>query len=118
MRWWLVVGMLVACGGGDDEGLYAACEVADDCAADVPDGEEAACLDKGDEGFCTWRCDADEVCSDADEAFVCASFESEADRYCFPSCEEGDDACPPGFGCRSTGGGADNRKVCFPEEAG
>jgi len=115
MRWWLLVLLVGACGGGD-EGLYASCDAAGDCDGEVPEGADAVCLDKGDEGYCSWGCEVDADCSDADPALVCASFESEAATYCFPGCDEGDDACPPGFGCRSTGGGADNRKVCFPEE--
>ena len=39
--------------------------------------------------------------------------------YCFPACaedaEDGEE-CPPGLNCRSTGGGSDNRQVCFPED--
>jgi hypothetical protein len=71
---------------------------------------------------------------------VCSSFENADDKYCFLSCEpadidaasdagasdagtsdagaSGDDYCEKNasteFGCRSTGGGAENRKVCFP----
>ncbi len=53
-----------------------------------------------------------------DFTYVCASFESEEGLFCFPGCNDPDDEageCPPGYGCRSTGGGADNRKICFPE---
>lgn len=121
MRAWRVVGVLAALGcggrdgGDDDDDLYDGCAVAEDC--DVPagaaDGVEPACLDKAGEGFCTTDCALDADCGDPD--LVCASFEDEAATYCFPACEGDEDGCPPGFGCRSTGGGADNRKVCFPE---
>ena len=98
---------------------YAVCEQVEDCAELVPEGAEAACLDKSGEGFCTWSCEVDEDCESADASErVCASFESEAGTHCFPSCEgEGDSerACPEGLTCRSTGGGSDNRKVCFPD---
>lgn len=114
--------LLAACGGKDD-GIYDTCETAEDCTA--PDDLEPACLDKGDEGYCTWGCSTDDDCmggdtaSDGDDSGlerVCASFESEAGSYCFPSCEEDETACPEGMTCRSTGGGSENRKVCFPEE--
>lgn len=114
---WLCAG--AGCGGRED--LYQACDVPDDCSA--PEEYEPACLEKSGEGFCTWECDADDECADADDGrwqFVCASFESEGGQYCFPGCEDADDeadACPSGMGCRSTGGGSSNRKVCFPEGA-
>ena len=68
-------------------------------------------------------------CSDAQaHPEVCAPFESTPDMYCFLSCEDADlqtanatDAdtfchtyAGPSFGCRSTGGGSKNRKVCMP----
>lgn len=76
---------------------------------------------------------------------VCASFENSADKYCFLSCGDddirnaadggftdagvvdgggfaGDDYCHTNasleMGCRSTGGGADNRKACLPTGGG
>jgi hypothetical protein len=119
------------CGGGDP--TYAPCDTPDDCA--VPEEAEAECLDKAGEGFCTWSCSSDADCAfdddpDPDWTRVCASFESEPGSHCFPSCREGDEgdesdesdesdgdgSCPEGFSCRSTGGGSDNRKVCFPED--
>lgn len=67
---------------------------------------------------------------------VCAPFESTGKSYCFLSCEASDieahestlfsdggaidanlfcrERANPSFGCRSTGGGKDNRKVCTP----
>jgi hypothetical protein len=121
MRWLVpLLAGLAACGGPD---VYAACEGPADC--DVPAEAEAVCLDKSGEGFCSWECSVDADCDYASEeeearwARVCASFEDEAGTFCFPSCDEGadeeDEVCPGGFTCRSTGGGADNRKVCFPE---
>ena len=111
MRWLLLC--VAGCGGAD---FYAPCDAAEDCA--VPDDAEAECLDEGDQGFCTWACGDDGDCADAvdtDYDFVCAPWESEAGMHCFPSCEGDEEACPPGYGCRSTGGGSENRKVCFPE---
>jgi hypothetical protein len=76
---------------------------------------------------------------------VCASFENQPDKYCFLSCEESDIAnakdagveagttndagafdgdlychthASAAIGCRSTGGGASNRKVCLPSGGG
>lgn len=105
----------------DDDDVYLACEEPEDCV--VPEDRDAVCLEKADEGFCSWECDADSDCDDADDGdfdFVCASFESEEALYCFPACnedaEEEEDECPGSMTCRSTGGGSDNRKICFPEE--
>jgi hypothetical protein len=94
--------------GDDDPGIYDVCQAPSDCV--VPKGTTAACLPGG---FCTWLCTADAECSGSHDGFLCASFESTADQYCFPPCEGGD-SCPAGFSCRSTGGGSNNRKVCFP----
>lgn len=119
MGLWVVV-LLAAC-KGDVE--YVSCEAAEDCADWVPDEATAVCLPKADDGFCSWECSADTDCEgDADEdfAYVCSSFESTAGMYCFPQCNDGEDSaleeCPGGFTCRSTGGGADNRRICFPNE--
>lgn len=108
----LLVGFFLSCGAS---GVYSYCEVSGDCAAG-PDEQDAACLTKSAEGFCTWECSVDADCdTDDTPGFVCASFESDAELYCFPSCEEDEDTCGAGLTCRSTGGGADNRKICFPE---
>ncbi|MCB9741397.1 MAG: hypothetical protein H6741_29740 [Alphaproteobacteria bacterium] len=115
--------LLLLAGCGDELG-YETCDVADDCSEVVPEDATAACVEKADSGFCSWECDVDDDCAtDADEDFtrVCASFESSPELYCFPSCEEsadsdGAEACPEGFTCRSTGGGSDNRRVCFPSD--
>ncbi|NCG17965.1 MAG: hypothetical protein GWP91_03005 [Rhodobacterales bacterium] len=120
-RWTTLVALLfsMGCGGNKVEDLYRYCDEPEDC--EVPEGFSAECLDKSGEGFCTWACDIDGDCADADDEgfeYVCASFESEAGQSCFPSCADPADAdnpCPDGFGCRSTGGGSENRKICFPE---
>jgi hypothetical protein len=108
--------LLVGCGRSP---IYLGCEQPADCP--VPDDVTAECLDKSGDGFCTWACKVDADCAwDEDEfARVCASFESEGGLHCFPSCEDAPDApdaCPDGFTCRSTGGGSDNRHVCFPND--
>ncbi|MEZ4235296.1 MAG: hypothetical protein R3F59_03885 [Myxococcota bacterium] len=120
MRWTWV--LFAGCGGGS--ALYAPCEAADDCPA--PEGVQAECLDKSGAGFCTWSCTVDADCAFDEDAWarVCAPFEDEGGTHCFPACNEGDATtgadgtgavCPDGYGCRSTGGGADNQRVCFPE---
>ena len=100
--------------------IYAPCDVADDCP--THQGVVTQCLDgDGEDGFCTWSCTVDADCAfdEVDDwPRVCAPLESEEGQHWFPSCEgAGDDepdACPRGFGCRSTGGGSDKRKICFP----
>ena len=115
---------LAACSGKDDSSvdLYRTCAAVEECT-DHPTGADAACVDKGGEGFCTWSCTTDADCTlEADDGwdYVCASFESSEGLYCFPSCrddgEESEASCPGTLGCRSTGGGSDNQKVCFPSD--
>jgi hypothetical protein len=124
----------VAC-NSRDEFVGMPCEVATDCYPDVEDlGDlrgEAECLDKVEGGYCTHLCEADDDCCaiegecNSDYPQVCAPYENQPDKRCFLSCEDdllgglsGDDYCDryayPGFGCRSTGGGSENRKVCVP----
>lgn len=114
----LCLALGAGCGG---PGVYAACEDPGDCDGAVPEETEAVCLPKENWGFCTWTCDVDADCANdvnEDYDYLCSSFESSSDTYCFPSClEEGPeelDACPNGYTCRSSGGGEDNRRVCFP----
>jgi hypothetical protein len=97
--------IIIAASCGDDP--YQPCDAPTDC--DVPDGKAAACL----KGVCSWGCSADGDCSGGDTTLLCASFENTDAKYCFPPCDG--DACPDGLSCRSTGGGNQNRKVCFPE---
>jgi hypothetical protein len=85
-------------------------------------------------GYCTHLCAADtDCCAVPDECQtgfpqVCSPFQSTGKNYCFLSCEDSDvqsagltDAsqycqtyASAAFTCRSTGGGANNRKVCAP----
>ena len=118
------------------------CETADECFPDVAEGEllgEAICLDRVDDGYCTHECTVDEDCCAVegectlDARQVCSPFESTGTMMCFLSCEGSDlaaaedwddppedesDYCQKGAGadfiCRSSGGGAANRKVCVP----
>lgn len=100
------------------------------------------CMDRVQNGYCTHECQVDTDCCAvtgeciSDFPQVCSPFESTGKRFCFLSCEEADirahesqlfrdggaiDAnlfcrtrANPDFGCRSTGGGRDNRQVCMP----
>jgi len=99
------------------------------------------CMDRVTNGYCTHECETDADCCaipgecNTDLPQVCSPFESTGKKYCFLSCEESDirahetqlfadggiDAdrfcsvrANVDFGCRSTGGGSQNRKVCMP----
>jgi hypothetical protein len=132
--------LLPACGNDDEPGptnTGQSCSAVDQCYAGVEEGEllgDAVCLDRVEGGYCTHHCTQDSDCCAAagecvgDHAEVCGPFESTDDMYCFLSCEEADvDAAQvadadsycqryasAAFHCRSTGGGAKNRKVCMP----
>ena len=103
---------------------------------------EVQCLDRVTGGYCTHLCTTDaDCCAVSGECRgglkqVCASFESTGQMMCFLSCEAADIRAAPdagavdggalddsaycaayassSFGCRSTGGGSKNRKVCLP----
>ena len=113
---WLAC-LLSSCGGS---GFYEPCEAADQCADVAPEGATGECVEKEGGGFCSWSCVTDPDCAgDQDDAwdFVCAPFESTPGLYCFPNCNEDPEAteeCPDGYACRSTGGGSENEKICFP----
>ncbi len=95
------------------------------------------CLDRVSGGYCTHTCASDgDCCAATGECRtgfkqVCAPFESTGQQMCFLSCEDSDikNALGGGtmdataycqqyanrlMGCRSTGGGSKNRKVCLP----
>ena len=115
----LLVFALAACGDDKDGDYYADCAVADDCELpdDAPEDAELACLVSSDVGICSHTCDEDSDCGDEE---LCSPFESEDEQYCFLSCEEipddqtEEEVCGDNATCRSTGGGSDNRKICFP----
>jgi hypothetical protein len=103
-----------------------------------------ACIDKVTNGYCTHTCEVDEDCCAVPGECrtglkqTCASFTNSNVKYCFLSCEpadiaaavdagatdagdggvSGDGYCASNasseFGCRSTGGGAGNKKACLP----
>lgn len=127
-----------ACGDDDAENTGEACSVPDDCYEDVTDEErdqivgEIECLENVEGGYCTHQCETDDDCCavpgecETDHPQVCSPFENESGiKRCFLSCEpevigdfEETDYCQEfaseAFGCRSSGGGDQNRKVCVP----
>lgn len=125
-------------GGGSPDNVGSVCKTAADC---FPKIDAAAllgapiCLDKTDEGYCTHACDADTDCCAVEGecktglSQVCSPFSSSPGKMCFLSCEKADiggadpdqycrDNVSADFGCRSSGGGNQNRKVCFPNDCG
>ncbi len=134
---------VAACAGsshGDAPGTSEtgrACQAANECYANVAPGAllgVPACLTQVQNGYCTHGCSSDaDCCAAANECpdalpEVCAPFESTGALDCFLSCEP-DQVTRAGFTddtaycqkyasaafiCRSTGGGANNRKVCLP----
>ena len=137
--WAFSIGLLIACGGDDSvvEQTSQSCELAADCYPKI-DPEalrgEPVCLDRVPDGYCTHLCERDaDCCAISGECStghpqVCAPFESTGKKHCFLSCEPdvvrdaklADDGAycstyaSASFGCRSTGGGSENRKVCMP----
>jgi len=130
-----------ACGGDDappgGEQTGQSCTSAAQCFPDTHDaalhGGPAVCMDRVPGGYCTHICTTDaDCCAVPGECRtgypqVCAPFESTGMKYCFLSCEsvpgdagvtDTDAFCHAyankAFGCRSTGGGSENRKVCVP----
>lgn len=122
---------LVSCSGSS---TGKSCSSADDCY-DIAERDRIAgtieCLDRTADGYCTHTCSADdECCRNEGECAentreVCAPFENSTVQRCFVSCEDSDvdeeeadaycaDRAGAAFVCRSTGGGAAHRKVCFP----
>ncbi|MFO7566858.1 MAG: hypothetical protein R6X02_29715 [Enhygromyxa sp.] len=139
---WVALGLFgftfalaLACHQDDREYVGQPCETPADCYPNLDDPSvlagEVECLDKVDGGYCTHLCESDDDCCAVEGECVagypqvCAPFENQPDKRCFLSCEDGDldglapdEYCRtyahPSFGCRSTGGGAENRKVCVP----
>ncbi len=97
-------------------------------------GGVAVCMTQFTNGYCTHLCATDADCcgisGECPSGYpeVCGPFESTNEMYCFLSCEandvgaaglsDGTTYCQSyanrDFICRSTGGGAQNRKVCLP----
>jgi hypothetical protein len=135
-----LVASATACGDDDVEDTGEACAVPDDCYEDVLEENrdmirgEIECLDRVEGGYCTHQCETDDDCctvqdecdDSSDIRVVCSPFENESGiKRCFLACEaedigdqEENDYCHEfaheEFGCRSSGGGDENRKVCVP----
>ncbi len=120
-----------ACGEDDDrdDGVGSSCTSADQCYLDLDEKVvgAAVCLDRVQGGYCSHQCQSDGDCCAVEgecpngKEQVCGPFESAGQMLCFLGCEsqkDGDAYCASyageGFTCRSTGGGATNRKVCVP----
>jgi hypothetical protein len=122
--------------GGEQTGQ--SCTMASQCFPDTHDaalqGGPAVCMDRVPGGYCTHLCATDaDCCAIPGECRtnykqVCAPFQETNMKYCFLSCEvvpgdagvtTVDEFCTTyahaGLGCRSTGGGVENRKVCVPQ---
>lgn len=140
----LLAGVALApLGCGDDdppppsEQAGQACTSAAQCYPGIAaplQGGEAVCLSDVPGGYCTHHCSSDADCCavegecDTPHPQVCSPFQSTGLYLCFLSCEPEDVAAAgmndenafcdrfayAGFGCRSTGGGSANRKVCTP----
>ena len=130
------------CNDDDDmpppvEQTGSSCATVADCYPNVADAAalrgEVVCMSELPGGYCTHHCvDDSDCCAVQGECRteihqVCAPFQSTGERFCFLSCETADvqwsslDATTycqryanGSFGCRSTGGGVDNRQVCVP----
>jgi hypothetical protein len=121
--------------GGEQTGQ--SCTSAAQCFPNTHDaalqGGAAVCLTRVMGGYCTHLCTTDtDCCAVPGECRtgyrqVCSPFESTGEKYCFLSCEvvPGDAGVTDtegfchtyahaSFGCRSSGGGSENRKVCVP----
>jgi hypothetical protein len=129
----------LACGDDDVEDTGEACTVADDCYDEVLEEDrdmiagEIECLERVEGGYCTHQCETDDdccavdgECDSNDIRVVCSPFENESGiKRCFLACEAEDigdqeeseycqEFAHEDFGCRSSGGGDENRKVCVP----
>lgn len=122
------------------ENAGSSCTAAAQCYPNLDAGAlkgAVQCLTKVTGGYCTHLCTTDSDCcavpGECSHNFrqVCAPFESTGQMMCFLSCEAADITAEDpayssndtgfcqayanaAFGCRSTGGGAKNRKVCLP----
>jgi hypothetical protein len=126
---------------GSPDQAGSVCEGPEDCYPDIDHSElagEVECLDRVPSGYCTHQCESDDDCCAVEGECatelpqVCAPFESTGLNMCFLSCEGADisaagyedenefcaNQVSPWFICRSSGGGANNRKICVPADCG
>lgn len=138
-----VSALIAACSddhaGGHVENTGSACTTPAQCFPNLDGGTlkgAVQCLTQVTGGYCTHLCVADSDCcavpGECTRPYkqVCAPFQSTGQKMCFLSCEDADVKADPtyatdstgfchayanaAFGCRSSGGGTDNRKVCVP----
>lgn len=122
-----------ACGGTSEQAGQP-CAQASECYPTIDPAKikgAIQCLDRVPGGYCTHLCTTDaDCCAVQGECIgnhpqVCAPFESTGMMMCFLSCEGSDlggveegaycaQYAGDAFGCRSTGGGSKNRKICSP----
>jgi hypothetical protein len=126
--------------GRGSENTGQTCATVADCFPGIEAGAlmgAVQCLDRVTGGYCTHLCQTDADCcavpGECKSGFkqVCSPFENQGQKMCILSCEQADlHASPDGgvlddtaycqtyasseFICRSSGGGAENRKVCVP----
>ena len=126
---------------GSPDQVGSVCLTPDDCYPGLDHNDLSGaveCIDRVPEGYCTHQCSDDADCCavegecETDLPQVCSPFESTGMMMCFLSCEDADvqaagaedaaafcqDNVSPYFQCRSSGGGADNRKICVPGACG
>jgi hypothetical protein len=128
----------IGCSGGAAQPTGQSCAMASDCYKGLDAGAlkgQVTCLTSLPGGYCSHTCQQDsDCCAVSGECAkglteVCAPLESNPQTYCFVSCEAADISTAPdggsedpntfcgrvagtGFTCRSTGGGAANKKFC------
>src|SRR5262245_5388109 len=138
-RTFMVLIVVLAGCGSDQEQAGTSCMMASQCYPDVQNQSgihgSVTCLTQYSGGYCTHTCSADMDCcavlGECRTGFkqVCSPFENQPTMYCFLSCEAADIAASPNAGvtdpneycrrfagssltCRSTGGGGANRHFC------
>lgn len=139
----LVAAVVVACSSSSGSSAPAGatgstCTSAAACYSGIDAGAlmgQVQCLTQLQNGYCTHTCTKDTDCCAvpgecaAGTVEVCAPLQSAPQTYCFLSCDTANIPASAGttdpntycqkfanptFTCRSTGGGANNRKFCGP----
>jgi hypothetical protein len=129
----LLIAGVGGCSSSSTEHAGQTCQAETDCYKGLSTAPKGAvsCLTKVSGGYCTHLCQTDaDCCAVAGECKtglpqVCGPFESTGMKMCFLTCEASavagkdpntfcQENAHSSFSCRSTGGGAENRKVCVP----